>query len=93
MREAMPEAMQVFIAPPTLEALRARLVGRGTDSPVGTGARLRDGARGTRGADEFGHVVVNDRLEDAVGELGDHLFAGTSPDAERSIRAPRRTLP
>ncbi len=32
-REAMPEAVAVFIAPPSLEALRARLVGRGTDDP------------------------------------------------------------
>ena len=32
-REAMPEALQVFIAPPSREALRARLVGRGTDTP------------------------------------------------------------
>src|SRR5438270_8913275 len=30
-REAMPEAVQVFIAPPSLEALRTRLIGRGTD--------------------------------------------------------------
>ena len=31
MREAMPEALAVFIAPPSRDALRARLVGRGTD--------------------------------------------------------------
>ncbi|MGH2898670.1 MAG: guanylate kinase, partial [Solirubrobacteraceae bacterium] len=32
-RETMPEAVQVFIAPPSIEALQARLVGRGTDEP------------------------------------------------------------
>jgi guanylate kinase len=65
----MPEAVQVFIQPPSEEALRARLVGRGTDSSEQVEARL-DTARGELGAQaEFGHVVINDRLEDAVGEL------------------------
>ena len=47
-REAMPEAVQIFIAPPSEEALRARLVGRGTDSPEQVAARLDDRARGAR---------------------------------------------
>jgi guanylate kinase len=68
-REAMPEAVQIFIAPPSEDALRARLVGRGTDSPEQVAARL-DTAREELGArDEFAHRVVNDRLEDAVDEL------------------------
>jgi len=68
-REAMPEAVQVFIAPPSEEALRTRLVGRGTDAPEQVAARLET-ARGELDAQgEFGHVIVNDRLEDAVAEL------------------------
>jgi guanylate kinase len=68
-REAMPSAVQVFIAPPSLEALRARLVGRGTDEPSQVEARLRTAERELAAQDEFAHVVVNDRLEDAVEEL------------------------
>jgi guanylate kinase len=68
-REAMPSAVQVFIAPPSLEALRARLVGRGTDEPAQVEARLRTAEREVAAQDEFAHVVVNDRLEDAVDEL------------------------
>ena len=68
-REAMPEAVQVFIAPPSLDALRARLVGRGTDSPRDMEARLRTAREEMQAQDEFPHVVVNDRLERAVGEL------------------------
>jgi guanylate kinase len=68
-REAMPEAVQIFIEPPSEDALRARLVGRGTDSPDQVRARL-DTAREELGArEEFAHRVVNDRLEDAVDEL------------------------
>lgn len=68
-RASMPEAVQVFIAPPSLEALRARLVGRGTDEPAQIEARLRTAEREVAAKDEFAHVVVNDRLEDAVDEL------------------------
>ena len=68
-REAMPEAVQVFIAPPSPEALRARLVGRGTNSPRDMDARMRTAREEMQAQDEFAHVVVNDRLERAVGEL------------------------
>jgi guanylate kinase len=70
-RESMPEAVQVFIAPPSLDALRARLVGRGTNSPRDMDARLRTAREELAARDEFPHVVVNDRLETAVGELVD----------------------
>jgi guanylate kinase len=68
-RETMPEALQVFIAPPSVEALRARLVGRGTDAPEQVEARLRTAEGELAAQDEFARVVVNDRLEDAVDEL------------------------
>jgi guanylate kinase len=68
-REAMPEAVQVFIAPPSEEALRARLVGRGTDAPEDVEARLATAREELRARGEFPHVIVNDRLEDAVDRL------------------------
>ena len=68
-REAMPDAVQVFIAPPSPEALKARLVGRGTNSPRDMDARMRTAREEMEAQAEFPHVVVNDRLETAVGEL------------------------
>ena len=68
-REAMPDAVAVFIAPPSLDALRTRLVGRGTDAPEAVDQRMRTAARELEARPEFGHVVVNDRLEDAVERL------------------------
>jgi guanylate kinase len=68
-RNTMPEALQVFIAPPSREALRTRLVGRGTDDAEQVAARLRTADAELEAQDEFAHVVVNDRLEDAVDEL------------------------
>jgi len=68
-RGAMPEAVAVFIAPPSEGALRARLVGRGTDSPDQVDQRLRTAKRELEAQPEFAHVVVNDRLEQATDEL------------------------
>ncbi len=68
-RQTMPEAIQIFIAPPSPDALRARLVGRGTDDTEQIEARLRTAGQELAAQDEFGHVVVNDRLEDAVAAL------------------------
>jgi guanylate kinase len=70
-RRTLPEAVQVFIAPPTTESLRTRLVGRGTDAPEEVEARLRTAAEELAARPEFAHVVVNDRLEDAAEELVD----------------------
>ena len=68
-RQAMPEAIAVFIAPPSREALRARLVGRGTDDPQQVDQRMHTADRELDAQPEFGHVVVNDRLEQAIDEL------------------------
>jgi len=68
-RAAMPEAVQVFIAPPSLQALRTRLVGRGTDDEVEVERRLRVAEKELTAQPEFGYVVVNDRLEDALERL------------------------
>lgn len=70
-RAAMPETVQVFIAPPSVEALRARLVGRGTDAPEDVEARLATALEELKAETEFAYVVVNDRLEQATEELAD----------------------
>jgi guanylate kinase len=63
--------VQVFIAPPSEEVLRTRLVGRGTDAPQDVEARLQTAREELGAKDEFAHVVINDRLEDAVTTLED----------------------
>jgi guanylate kinase len=68
-RRTLPEAVQIFIAPPSPETLRLRLVGRGTDNPDDIERRLDVAREELAARQEFPHVVVNDRLEDAVAEL------------------------
>ncbi|MGA8335788.1 MAG: guanylate kinase [Solirubrobacteraceae bacterium] len=78
-RASMPDAVAVFIAPPPGGALRARLVGRGTDSPEQVDERLRTAERELEAQPEFGHVVVNDRLEQATDELVEIVRAAMDP--------------
>jgi guanylate kinase len=68
-RQAMPDAVAVFIAPPSRDALRARLIGRGTDTPEQVDERMRTAERELEAQPEFSHVVVNDRLEQATDQL------------------------
>jgi guanylate kinase len=68
-RDAMPEAVQIFIAPPSPEVLRARLEGRGTDSPEAIEERLRTAETELEARDEFPHVAVNAEVQKAASEL------------------------
>jgi guanylate kinase len=65
----MPEAVRIFIAPPSEEALRNRLVGRGDTAPEDIEDRLQTAREELAAQSEFGHVVVNDRLEEAANAL------------------------
>jgi guanylate kinase len=68
-RAAMEDAVLVFIAPPDPEALRERLTGRGTDSSEAIDERLKTAELELAAQEEFQHVVVNDEVERAAGEL------------------------
>ena len=68
-RDAMPEAVLIFIAPPDEEALRERLEGRGTDSPEDIEQRLRTAEIELGARSEFPLEVVNDEVQKAASEL------------------------
>jgi guanylate kinase len=70
-RQALPEATQVFIAPPSDETLRQRLEGRMTDAPEVIERRLARAKEELAARQEFKRVIVNDDLERAVDELAD----------------------
>jgi guanylate kinase len=87
-RETMPEAIRIFIAPPSDEALRTRLIGRGDTSSEDIESRLQVARDELAARDEFAHVVVNDRLDAAVDELvalvREHLSGGADDPPQRS---------
>ena len=59
-------ALAVFIQPPSVEELRNRLVGRGTDAPEAIERRVAKAEEELTYADKFDVVLINDRLEEAL---------------------------
>ena len=70
-RSALPDAVQIFIAPASLAQLEERLRGRGADEEDALRERLGIARTELAARDEFGFVVVNDTLDQAVADLDD----------------------
>ena len=68
-RARLPEARSIFILPPSRSALEQRLKDRSTDSEAVIRRRLQDAAQDIAHWTEFDYVVVNDRFEQALGDL------------------------
>ncbi|WP_111498059.1 guanylate kinase [Marinobacter bohaiensis] len=68
-RRQLPDCVSIFIVPPSPEALRDRLTGRGQDEPAVIERRLREAAEECSHALEFDYLVVNDAFEVALEEL------------------------
>ncbi len=66
-REAVPEAILIFVTPPSLEELEARLAGRGDTSDIPL--RLEQAKAELALADRFDHRVINDVLSETVREV------------------------
>lgn len=81
-RAKMPDAVSIFIMPPSLEILKNRLTGRGTDSQEVIDKRLNEALREIASAKDFDYIVVNDDLETAA----DNFVAIMSTDRFKTDR-------
>ena len=68
-RSAEPDALLVFIAPPSWEELVSRLTSRGTDSPERRAARLALAQEEMAASVEFDHILVNSEVEEVAAQL------------------------
>jgi len=68
-RESMPDAVTVFVLPPSVTELERRLRDRKTDSDTVIARRLRDALGDMTHWREFDYVIINDDLDKAVAEL------------------------
>ena len=68
-KKKFPEAVLVFVTAPSMEVLRERLVGRGTETAEVIHQRLARAAQEAEGVDEYDYVLVNDQLDEAVDRL------------------------
>lgn len=88
--ELVPEAVSIFIMPPSFEALKARLESRGTESAEDLELRLRNARDEVRQFEEFKFVVINDDRETAAARLraiiiGERQLRTRQTDAIRDI--------
>jgi guanylate kinase len=78
-RESMPQAQFVLLAPPSMGELRDRLLGRRTEGPPDLEARLARAEIELAAADEFDHVIVNDDIGHAASALVALIEAASTP--------------
>jgi guanylate kinase len=74
-REAVPDAVLVFVLPPSVEALLDRLSGRGTEGRDEVVRRLRSALDELAAVPEFDYVVVNDEVDRCVQEVSEIVSA------------------
>lgn len=77
-KQLMPEARTVFLAPPSWEVLVERLTGRGTETEAVIERRLTTAREELDAQGEFDTVVVNDDVDDAVAHIARILLGATS---------------
>ena len=82
-RAKMPEAVMIFVVPPTLEELRRRLEGRGTDTAEAIEGRLARARQEYREADFYDYIIVNDDIDVAAKELSAIMLAEHCRAADR----------
>lgn len=68
-RKLFPQAIGIFILPPSLQALEQRLYGRGTDSAESIAKRMASARDEITHVDEFEYVIVNEVIADAIQDL------------------------
>ncbi|MDE7121797.1 MAG: guanylate kinase [Oscillospiraceae bacterium] len=68
-RELLPDAKFIFIAPPDLETLRQRLIARGTESEEVIAERIAQAEKELQYKDQYDYCIVNQILDDAIADF------------------------
>jgi guanylate kinase len=88
-RQALPQAVLVFVLPPSAEELRRRLAGRATESHDERQVRLQTARQELRSAALFDYIIVNDDFEAAVARL-EAIVAAERAKVSRSANLEQR---
>lgn len=67
-KKRCPDAVMIFIAPPSMETLKKRLVGRGTETEEAVERRFAEAVKELAAAGKYDYIVVNDSLDKAVND-------------------------
>ena len=74
-KKLMPEALTIFVMPPSAETLKQRLIGRNTESSDVIDERLKRATVEAQGIEEYDCILVNDDLDKSVEKLNDIIQA------------------
>lgn len=74
-KKKVPEAVLIFITPPSMEELKNRLVGRGSEKPEVIESRLKRASEEAEGIDKYDYLLVNDQVEDCVDALHEIILS------------------
>lgn len=90
-REQFPDALLLFVTPPSADELKKRLIGRGTESMEVIETRLARALEEAEGLEEYDYLVVNDVLEECVEEVheiirNEHYRVSRNADNIREMR-------
>lgn len=94
-KKKVPEAVLVFITPPSMGDLEKRLTGRGTEEPEVIASRLSRASEEAKGIEKYDYILVNDNVEDCVKTLhnlilSEHLRTQRNLDFIRKIQEESR---
>jgi len=82
-RGSVPDALLIFVLPPNVDIMMARLRGRATEAPAEIARRLRSALSELEELPDFDHVVVNDELDRCVNEIREIVEEGPGSGAGR----------
>lgn len=85
-RKIFPNSMQIFIVPPSIEALRERLSNRGQDSAEVIQTRLNGAVEEIRQHVNFDYLIVNDVFEDALTDLESIIRAARLTEVQQIVK-------
>ena len=75
-RNSFPSSRSIFVIPPSLDVLRQRLIERGQDNDTVVQRRMRDAQAEISHWDEFDFLIINDKFDEALGELHSIIRTG-----------------
>ena len=91
-KEKFPEALLLFIMPPSAEELKRRLEGRGTESEEVICQRIARAAEEAEGIENYDYIIINDKLDDCVKEMHSIISASRrSPKRNKELIADMRS--
>jgi guanylate kinase len=92
-KQLFPQAVGIFIAPPSIEDLKQRLIDRGQDSEAVIEGRLNAAQGELNHAHDFEYVIINQHFSDALADLTHIVLAARLRYSQQSARFPELLTP